>query len=78
MFPLENMSRTAKKKTTSTLSIKGTFKLLGSLPAANVQNIVSFPQLISHYCLKEEYKERLLWVDTLFSLNDDLQLIAKN
>lgn len=58
--------------------MKDIFKLLGSLPAANVQSVVSFPLLIYHYCLKEECKERLPWADILFALNDDLQLRVKN
>ena len=58
--------------------MKDILKLLGSLPAANVQSDVSFPLLIYHCCLKKEYKERLLWANILFSLNDDLQLRAKN
>ena len=58
--------------------MKDNLKLLGSLPAANVQSVVSFPLLIYRCCLKEEYKERLLWANILLSLNDGLQLRVKN
>ena len=61
-----------------TICMKDIFTLMSSLPAANVQSIVSFPLLISHYCLKGEYRERLLQADILFSSNDDLQLRVKN